>query len=162
MKYATLILSVVAVLAYLVIYGTFGQIFSKFVVDSLALGLAVVISGSWSSAAVRSIKNGGSTAEDKIILTIWGAWTTLLVQRSYVILSTLLNKPDWLTSSPMPGLITTLILVVGMYALIAPVQSSKAPHQEIPWILVSTLIGGLVSGVVIGIFYAQQALGAHF
>lgn len=160
-KYSTLLLTLLAVLTYFALYTSLGHDGSKFIVDSLTLGIAVIIAGSWSSAAYVAIRNGGASGEDKIILTIWGAWTTLVVQRIYVIFSTITNQPDWLTQGFMPGLVTTLIGCAGTYAIIAPIQDGKAPHQEILWTIGITVLGSLIAGIVIGLFISKQAFGAH-
>ena len=82
---------------------------AKWLIDSLVLGVAAGMSWTWRSAAFRAIRRGGSSGTDKIILTVWLAWTTLLVQRCYVLSAGALKRPEWLTDSAVPGLVAVLI-----------------------------------------------------
>lgn len=158
-RYSTLLLSIMAVLAYLTIYYGVGYDNSKYIVDALSLGVGFVITASWSTAAINAMLNGGQSGANKIVLAIWGSWTVLVIQRIFVVISSILGKPDWLTYGPEPGIITTLIIVAGMYVVIAPAQDSDAPHNEITWMIFTALLGGILAGAAIGIFIAQHLLG---
>lgn len=143
---AALWLGVLAIVIYPPLHFLLGAEVAKLILDSLVLGVAVVISWSWSSAAWEAASNGGRDASDRILLTIWLAWTTLAIQRIYVITVTALGRPDWLTSSIWPGEITTLIFVAGMYAIFAPVTGDKVPRREIINTIIAVAIGSAMAG----------------
>lgn len=138
-------------------YYTAGQQFTKLVLDILLFGVAIVVFGTWFFAALDALRNGAKTASDKVILTVWGTWTAVLVQRIYVLVITALSttnaegvvtRPLWLTDSPVSVFLVALFLIAGLYAAYATVSEADVPVQERRSVLIATFVGGLAVGVV--------------
>lgn len=155
-KYLAVILSVLMVIAYLLFDWLVGTGPAKVTIDSLTLGVGLVIMYSWGSAAISAIRTGIRKDSSKIVLTIWLSWTVLVIQRIYVLIYTIIGKPDWLADSFFPGLITVLIFIAGMYAIVAPVQTDPTPRRQVISLVVSGVVAGLVAGIIIGFYYAKQ------
>lgn len=152
-RFQTLWLSLVAVLLYVTVHFAIGQLTAKWLIDSLVLGVAAGMSWTWRSAAFRAIGRGGASGTDKIILTVWLAWTTLLVQRCYVLTTGALGRPEWLVDSFVPGLVATLIFLAGMYGLSAPATGSEdLPRREQLHLIIGWFITGAVGGGAIVYF----------
>ncbi|NGP19275.1 hypothetical protein [Devosia aurantiaca] len=125
----------------------------KWLIDPLVLGVAAGMAWTWRAAAFRAISRGGSSGTDKINLTVWLAWTTLLVHRCYVLTAGALDLPEWLTTSFVPGLIATAIFLAGMYGLSAPATGSEdLPRREHLHIIVGWFITGVVGGAAVVYF----------
>lgn len=152
-KFRTIWLSIVALLLYVMIHYAIGGVTAKWVVDSLVLGVAAGMTWTWRAAAFRAIRRGGGSGADKIILAVWTAWTTLLVQRAYVLTLGALGRPQWLLDSPVPGLVATLIFLAGMYGLTAPATGTDdLPKREQLHLIVGWFITGAVGGGAIVYF----------
>lgn len=151
-----LVLSSVTVLAYLLMYWGLGYTPAKYTIDSLTLGVGVVITWTWGSAALAAVKDGIQKPSSKIILAIWLAWTVLILQRIYVLVWNLDGQPDWLQNSPISGVITTMIFLAGMYAVIAPTQDEDTPRMEIYSLIIGTAVGSIIVGVVLGMFISKH------
>jgi hypothetical protein len=154
-NFKTLWLSVAAIIAYLAGHYVVGAETVKFFVDALLLGVSVMLCWTWGPAALRALLNGGHGDVAKIVLTIWLAWTALLVQRVYVISMALLGRPQWLLDSPAAGLIATIILIAGCYALLAPSAGGDVPKQEVRNLIIGVALGGVVVGVAVGLLLAR-------
>jgi hypothetical protein len=146
-QYRTLWLSGLALVLFVAIHFALGQLTAKWLIESLVLGVASGMCWTWRSAAFRAFRRGGSTGTDKIILTVWLAWTMLLVQRSYVLSSGALRRPEWLTDSPVPGLIAKAIFLAGMYGLSAPAAGVEdLPKREQLHLIIGWFNAGAVGG----------------
>lgn len=149
-RFQTLWLSLVAVLIYIAVHYAIGQMTAKWLIDSMVLGVAAGMAWTWRSAAFRAIRRGGSSGTDKIILTVWLAWTTLLVQRGYVLTLNAMDRPQWLVDSFVPGLVATLIFLAGMYGLSAPATGAEdllkreQLHLIIGWFITGAVGGGAI------------------
>src|SRR5690606_38192315 len=121
-----------------------GPYWGKLIADSLVMGVASGMVWIWSPAAHRSLRRGALDGSDKVIITVWLAWTMYLVQRAYTLVNTALDRPVWLTESLAPQMIATFIFLAGMYGLVAP---ASAPTQRHPMSVVS---GWFVAGLVAG------------
>lgn len=153
-RYQTIWLSALALVLYVVVHYAIGAVTAKWLVDSLVLGVAAGMTWTWRTAAFRAIRRGASSGTDKIILTVWLAWFMFLVQRSYVLMAGALARPDWLTSSAMPGLIATMIFLAGMYGLSAPATGSEdLPRREMLHLIIGWVITGAVGGGAVVYFW---------
>lgn len=112
----------------------------------LVLGVAVAAMTAWTPAATNAIKRGATTAADKIVLSIWMAWTVLTLQRFYTFFVVLLDRPDWLVQSIFPSIITVNIIVAGIYATFATASESTIPKQDHAWTMISVGLGSFVAG----------------
>lgn len=152
-RYQTVWLSVLAVALYIGVHYAIGQMTAKWLIDSLVLGVAAGMTWTWRSAAFRAVRRGGATGTDKIILTVWLAWATLLLQRCYVLTTGALGRPQWLVDSFVPGLVATLIFLAGMYGLSAPATGAEdLPRREQLQLLIGWFITGAVGGGAIVYF----------
>lgn len=157
-RFQTIWLSLLAILIYVAVHFAIGQLTAKWLIDSLVLGVAAGMSWTWRSAAFRAIKRGGASGTDKIILTVWLAWSTLLVQRCYVLATGALGRPDWLVESFVPGLVATLIFLAGMYGLSAPATGAEdLPRREQLHLIIGWFITGAVGGGAIVYFLLTGA-----
>lgn len=154
-----LVLSLATICAYLLMYLGLGYTPAKYTIDSLTLGVGVVISWTWLSAAIGAIKDGIQKPTSKIILTIWLTFNVLILQRLYVLVWNLVGQPDWMQNSPISGVITTLLFIAGMYAVIAPTQDDdNTPRVETYSIMIGTALAGIVVGIIIGLFIAKHQM----
>ena len=152
-QYKTVWLSAFALLLFVAVHYAVGQMTAKWLVDSLVLGVAAGMTWTWRAAAFRAIRRGGGSGADKIILAVWTAWTTLLVQRAYVLTLSVMGRPQWLLDSPVPGLVATLIFLAGMYGLTAPATGTEdLPKREQLHLIVGWFITGAVGGGAIVYF----------
>lgn len=140
-------MSLFAIVASFVVYYAVGPWVAKWIADSLILGVAFGMSWTWGPAAFRSLGRGAIDGADKIVLTIWLAWTVLLLQRAYTMSVAALDDPFWLTSSPVPQLIATLIFLAGVYGLVAPVNAERQlPRREMIVVVSGWFLTGIVTG----------------
>lgn len=140
-RFAAIWLSILALGIYIVAYYTIGSDSTQQLVNLLLLGVAVTISASWWPAAMRALKRGASDDVSKVILTVWLAWTSLVVQRVYVIAVSFLDRPVWLANTPLSGIVAMFILIAGAYAIAAPVSSKDTPNKEKTWTLAAIIVG---------------------
>lgn len=133
-------LSTFAIVISILTYYALGPWTAKWIADSLVLGVAAGMAWTWTKPARAAIADGARAGADKIVITIWLAWTMYFVQRAYV----LINKDGVLTDTLVPQLIATFIFLAGAYGLAAPVES---PRKELPVAVVS---GWFVTGIVTG------------
>jgi hypothetical protein len=146
-QYQTVWLSAFALLIFVAVHYAIGGMTAKWLVDSLVLGVAAGMTWTWRAAAFRAIRRGGGSGADKIILAVWTAWSTLLIQRAYVLTLAALGRPTWLVGSPAPGLIATLIFLAGMYGLSAPAAGAEdLPKREQLHLIIGWFITGAVGG----------------
>lgn len=137
-------LSLFAIVVSVLIHFAVGPYWGKLIADSLVLGVASGMVWIWSPAANRALRRGAIAGSDKVILTVWLAWAMYLVQRSYTLVNTALDRPLWLTESMIPQLIATFIFLAGMYGLVAPASVATERHP------VSVISGWFVAGLVAG------------
>lgn len=135
-----------AVVADLASFYLIGAEETTLAVTVAVLGIAVAVSVAWLPAAVGAFRNGAKSAGDKITLSIWGAWTVLVLQRMYALFLTVLKRPDWLVDSPSANIIITLIAVAGVYAVYSTVSEANAPRQDRTWTLIAVAAGSFVAG----------------
>lgn len=140
-------LSAFAIVISILTYFALGSWVAKWVVDSLVLGVASGMAWTWTPAARRAIWRGVIDGSDKVILTIWLAWTVLFVQRIYTMINVALDRPDWLASSLVPQLIATLIFLAGIFGLAAPASETRELPRGDMLVVVS---GWFVTGIVTG------------
>jgi len=159
-NYVALTLTVLAVLAYVVLYWAIGNVTAKLIVDGLAIGVGFVIMYTWGPAAISAIRHGVQKDSSKIVLTVWMIWTIVVVQRVFVIVSTFLGNPPWLINSVIPGVIVTLAFVAGMYAAVAPVQtdSPMESKKELINLIIAAVLGLAVATCVVMFYLLQQAI----
>lgn len=151
--HATLWLGALVLILTLVLFYWAGMTITTLALNTVVLGIAVITSVSWGPAALLAFKDGGRTASDKIIISVWGAWTVLLIQRIYALGISITTvdgvEAKWLTESPIQPMIVALICVVGAYASYATVTEAGAPKRERSWMIFSTGVGvGVVVGVI--------------
>lgn len=137
-------LSLFAIVVSVLIHFAVGPYWGKLIADSLVMGVASGMVWIWSPAANRALRRGALDGSDKVIITVWLAWTMYLVQRSYTLVNTALDRPVWLTESLAPQMIATFIFLAGMYGLVAP---ASEPSQRHP---MSVISGWFVAGLVAG------------
>ncbi len=140
-------LSVFGVVISVLTYYALGPWVAKWVVDSLVLGVAAGMSWTWSRAAYRALWRGATDGSDKIVLTIWMAWTLYFVQRVYTIANSAMGRPDWLTSSVVPQLIATFIFLAGLYGLSAQSEQARdLPRRQYLTVMSGWFVAGIVTG----------------
>ena len=148
-------LSLFAVIVSVMIHFAIGPYWGKLIADSLVLGVASGMVWIWSPAARRAIWRGAIDGSDKVILTVWLAWSMYLVQRADTLTATALDRPVWLTESLVPQMIATFIFLAGMFGLVAP---ASAPSERHP---IGVISGWFVAGLVAGgaLVYALLTTG---
>lgn len=146
---AALWLGFVAMAFALLSYFVVGRAETLYALNILVLSVSVVVNITWLPAAIGAIKNGARSAADKIVLTVWGSWMILTIQRIYALLLTIYERPTWLIETPINALIVTGIIVAGCYAAYSTIGEAEAPHQEKIWVYFGTAAGGCVFGVLV-------------
>lgn len=146
-KFRTVWLSALALMTFIAVHYAVGAVTAKWLVDSLVLGVSAGMTWTWRAAAFRAIRSGAASGTAKVILAVWLAWAMLLVQRCYVLTAGALDRPEWLTTSFVPGLIATAIFLAGIYGLSAPATGSEdLPRREQLHLIVGWFITGAVGG----------------
>jgi len=140
-------------LALMTLFYTVGQEIPRQLANIGLLGASVTITIGWWPAAQRAFAEGVRTGRQLIIVTIWMSWTTLLFQRIYTIINESLDRPEWLTSSPGSIIVATLIMISGLYAIIAPITDPEVLAKEKKWDRAAILIGIMVSVCAAIIYY---------
>lgn len=112
------------------------------------LGIAVTAMAAWTPTGLAAIRRGGKSAADKITLAIWMSWSVLTVQRIYTFFVAMWDRPDWLVYSPISSLISTLIIVAGVYSAFATVVDPQIQRPDRGWTLISTAIGAFAAGAL--------------
>ncbi len=145
-------LAFIAVFVNLAMFYVLGPDTTILTLQVIVLGVAVTVSVSWFPAAIQAIRRSASSAADKIVLSVWSAWTVLVLQRVYALFLTVYDRPDALVRSPISSLVTTLIIVAGVYAAYATVTDTDVPVQERSWVIFATAVGSFVAGALATIF----------
>lgn len=152
----TAIASVLTLVAYLLGYATFGAQ-AKFVVDALLLAVSIIISCTWAPAAWRALRRGASDDVGKVVLTVWLAWSALLIQRVYVIVLAATGLTAAAANSPFPGLIATIILVAGAYAVLAPSEGEGVPRAELINLIAASFVAGVAVCLAVVVLIARAS-----
>ena len=92
-------LSLLVVLLYTAAVPAWGYPATKEAVDAAILFVAVILAWSWAPAAYRAFRSGGQGGA-AIVISLWMAWATLVVQRLWVIAVRWNGRPDWMVNSP--------------------------------------------------------------
>lgn len=142
--------SLLVLAAYFAGYYALGYTQAKIVVDSLVVGVAVAIAVNWARKAFEHFFSGMRNGTSNLIVGTWGVWQTLLLYFVYVIAFQLLGRPEWLRSSPISGMFSTLFVLCGTFTLLAPVNTTDQLERRslFGW-FVAVAIGSLVAGVLI-------------
>lgn len=147
-------LSVLALILYTLALPAFGYGITKEAVDAAILFVAVVLAWSWAPAAGRAFRSGG-TGGAAIVMSLWLAWTALVVQRLWVIAVRWNGRPDWMIESPINGYVGVLIFIAGAYAIVAPVTVDDVPRREIVHMVIAAAMGGLAVGVALTVYFLR-------
>ncbi len=155
-RYNSILLSISVIVSYFICYFLLGSQSAKLIIDALVLGASVTIFLSWGRVAMGALIRGAHSGEDKIVLTIWLAWTVLMIQRVYVIVYAIMGKPEWVMELPIGGVISTLIFLSGMFAVFAPVTPELGSTTPLPRsILIACTVGAFVSGVIVAAYFLR-------
>ena len=130
---------------FLGMYYLFGQEIPRQIANIVLLGTAVTISIGWMPAAINAFREGIKTGSHLIVVTIWMSWSGLMIQRVYTIINESLGRPDWLTNSPGSIIVAVLIMVSGLYAVVAPITDPEVLKREKVWDHIAIVIGVIVS-----------------
>lgn len=125
---------------------------AKLTVEVLLFGVAVAVSYGWGISALDAIKSGASEDWDKGVLSIWGFWAAMVIQRLYAIIFIGNGRPQWMIELPISGLITVLFITAGVYALIAPTSNKVIPEEWMSkerYHLLTSVIIGIVAMVLV-------------
>ena len=146
------LLTLMAVLLYLLGFYTMGHDPSTYVVNSLTLGMGFAVVITWFTAAMAALANGIRTPANKIVIAIFSIWLILEVQRVIAILTVVFQGPDWIVNGPYTGVITTLLAIQAMYIIVAPAQGNAPTRLNLVWIVVGSGLGGAVAGGLLVLF----------
>lgn len=147
-------LSLAVILVFFLGYFIFGATATKTVMDSLVIGTAVTICWSWRRPAWYSLKEGVKDGSGNILVSIWLLWTILLLYFVYVVVFTLMGRPEWVRNLPIGGSVSTMLFLSGSYAVLVPLNTS----EEIP----RPTLRGIVVGIAIGCMVAGALMTATF
>ncbi len=144
--------------AFLAMYYILGQEIPRQLANIILLGIATAISIGYFPSAQKAVKEGVSSGRQLIIVTIWLSWTGLFIQRIYTITNEALERPDWLANSPGSIIVAVLILISGLYAVIAPISDPDVLTREKVWDKAAITIGTLVSIIAaLGYYWAGRS-----
>lgn len=137
----------VALLFFFVGYIVWGPVVTKTAMDCLVVGCAVTICMTWFRAAMSAVRHGLWTGADNIVVTVWGTWTIILALFAWVIVFQFFGRPDYLRLSPIPGLFSTLVWMMGVYAILVPVNTGvPLPRPSLRMWVAGVAVGCLVAG----------------
>ena len=119
---------------------------------SLAFGISLAVVARYFMDAMRAIRSGRGGA-DFLIFCIFSIAFMILLQRAWVILLTVYNRPDWLSHSPMTIFIPWMLSWAVSLALFAPDVDNVA--TEGVGVLAKS-IALFVSGALAGFVHATS------
>lgn len=124
---------------------------------SMALGASVAVVGRYSVDALSSFLSGRG-GKDFLIVSIFAIVSIILIQRSWIILLEIYDRPQWMTQSAMTILIPWMVAWSVSLAMFAPdVDSYK---EEGAWNLarsVAVFVAGTLAGFVIATSFRAEA-----
>lgn len=144
------------IVAYFVLAQVAGASAAKYVVDTLTLGVGIIIFWTWFPAAMDALFNRVSEGSDKIVLSIWLAWTILILQRLWALWVRLADNPPWAADYWVPGVITIMLFTSGFFAVVAPITGTSIPRREVMYVTISSLVVGIIVGIVLGMYITTQ------
>lgn len=151
---------ILANVIYFACYYVIGRFTTLILVNALLIGINSLVAITWFPAVAKAIKNGGRSSADKILISLWGVFTWIDIQRLYALVNEMLGQPAWIRSTPIAGWIAMNILVLGTFAAYATVTDSelRVPIREKRFIFIGTLISGIIIGLVLAwsMFLASQ------
>jgi hypothetical protein len=156
-KSTALWMTLAALVFYFLGYVVFGRDASRIVVNAGVIGCAVTIVITWFDNAVRAFRSGVTTGADNIMITVWGTWASILLYFGWVLTFQLIGMPDSWRSSPAGGTFSTLFMIMGMYAILTPINTGLAiprPRLKVWWIGVvcgSATFGFLIAAAIFGV-----------
>lgn len=127
---------------------------TRLTVEVLLFGACVSCSWGWKEAAWTAFLNGAKSDWDKGVLSVWGFWTAMVLQRIFAIVYIGLQRPKWMMESPVSSVITGMFLITAVYTIVAP-ASGLIPQE---WIgterrqLFSSIIAGLVATTCVAVW----------
>ena len=126
---------------------------SKFVIDISAFGFITFIIISAGPAGIRAFKDGLKTGSDRFLFSYWLLWIFNLIQRAWVIFVGLLNRPEYLTHSPFPGLLAVMLIIAAAHGIVAPITGhERLETNHILLMVISGILSGIIIGIAIGVY----------
>lgn len=156
---ATIWLSIISIIAYIIYYYAAGYIKSKFAADLTALVAISFMAAATTPAAFKALGRGARSDSDKFLISYWSVWTVILLQRLWIIYLGLHNKPELmetytaLRESMTSGLMAIMFAISGLHGMTAPFSGSVVPNKR-DIIIFSAASGfsGVIAGMAIGVF----------
>lgn len=132
--------------------------YERFLDLALAVAFGVSFAGTvkYGRDAFRALRSGRSGAEF-LIVAVFAMFSIILSQRVWVIVLRVLDRPDWLTDSPIVVLIPWLLAWAMSLALIAPdIDLDPEDAKTNIWKSISLFIGGALAGFVIASSFSTK------
>lgn len=159
MNYMALYVSTFIILAYFILYYSLGFDNSKFLADWFVLVTLSFMSASMAPAAWKSIKRGVKSGSERFIVFSWLLCTFVIIQRLWIILIALLDRPESLVEGPISGLIAVMMAIAGGYGMAAPLSGpNELPKREIITMAIAAGFSGIIAGMAIGVFLISGSI----
>lgn len=147
----TMVLAVFGLVFYAVLSMVLPWMLLRDIFNSLAFGGAFIITLTWFSAAVRSIKENMETGESQLILAIFFLWLVAFLQRCYAIIYNYNGQPDAWSQSAISGFWPYSYFICAILFLISPGFAGAGPRTKAYWSIIAAVgLGGMVAGFLIG------------
>ncbi len=138
-------------------YFFLGRDIAKFGADLLVLFGSSYLSASMFPSVLVAIRDGVRRGGDRLLVSFWMIWTLVLIQRMYVIISSL-AVDSGLSELPISGAIAVSIAIASGYGIGAQMTSPSTMGKEEKLIMkVSLFIAGALVGAVVTA-YSMQAV----
>jgi hypothetical protein len=125
--------------------------YERFLDLALAIAFGVAFAGvvKYGRDAIHSLRNASSGASF-LIVSVFAIFVILLGQRTWGIVLRVLDRPDWLVSSPITLAVPWFLAWALSLALIAPDIDLEDEHSKSGvWKSAALFIGGALAGFVI-------------
>lgn len=121
--------------------------------NNLALGVAVMVSLLWASAAWQALQNADERDHAwRHILSVFMLWFVILLYRFYAIVFNASGRPNWMSESAFPGFFPYSLTLIGILALTATDVESRGVSGRSMWMIVcGVAIGSFVAGIMIAL-----------
>lgn len=146
----TLILGLVVILFYIAGHYAFGKDRSITVIYALVVGCSSTIMLNWFMKGIQHARDGLRSGASNILFSTWLTWTVLFALFLYSIIFVLLDRPLALQTSPIAGLISSLLVVSGIVAVLTPINTEEEIEKPslISW-FIAVAIGFFIAGVLV-------------
>lgn len=114
---------------------------------SLVLGVTIAAAVRWAPDAARAMRSGRS-GSDLLIVAMFSLIFMVLIQRIWVILLRVYDRPDWLVMSPVTAFVAWMMAWAVGLALFAPdTENGAIADRKRVLVGICIFLAGLIAGI---------------